>query len=58
MNPPSFIIVVGLERSAPHVMNTAQNDSEYLRLDDWVRTHPKLAEILRLAFELDCEQRA
>lgn len=58
MTPPSILIEIHLESGRPRVYVDAVNDGEFLRLDDWLLRKPDLAELLRLALELQNEERA
>jgi hypothetical protein len=57
MSVPQVVILVRLEDGRPIVTIDAVSDSEALRLDDWLLRKPALAELVRLAVELQAESR-
>jgi hypothetical protein len=52
VTPPTFHIIVELERDRPWVFTDAVVDSELVRLEDWVRRRPDLRSLLLRALEL------
>lgn len=51
MSAPSLIITVGVEASV-QVLADCSNDSEQLRLEDWINAHGELRQLVNLALEL------
>jgi len=58
VSAPYLLVTIGFERSAPHVIASCMNDRDEARLWDWIHAKPRLAEIVRLAIELEQEERA
>jgi hypothetical protein len=54
---PALLIEIRLEHGKPRVIIDALTDSESLRLADWLWSRPELAELVRLAVELQNEER-
>lgn len=54
---PAVLIRLELE-AAPKVLIDALTEGESLRLEDWVSTHPDLAELVCRALELADEAKA
>jgi len=52
---PQVVIVIRLEDGRPRVTIDALTDSECVRLEDWLFRKPELAELVRLAVELQEE---
>jgi hypothetical protein len=57
MSAPQICILIRLEDGRPRVTIDALTDSETLRLADWLWSRPELAELVRLAVELQNEER-
>jgi hypothetical protein len=55
MSVPQVVILIRLEDGRPIVTIDAVSDSEAVRLDDWLLRKPALAELVRLAVELQAE---
>lgn len=51
MSAPALVIIFELERT-PRVVCDALNDSEALRLRDWLRADERRRELLETLFEL------
>jgi hypothetical protein len=49
--PPAVVIRLELE-SPPQVLLDCLNESEEVRVVDWLGTHPALVELVDLAFQL------
>jgi hypothetical protein len=50
--PPHFAIYVEVESTHPVVRLNAMNESEELRLREWVASHPELQAFVERALEL------
>ena len=58
MTVPSLLIEIRLEHGRPRVYVDALGEGDYLRLSDWLWSRPQLAELVRLAIELQDEEQA
>jgi hypothetical protein len=43
---PSLAVVFELEDDAPYVIVDCVSDSEFVRLADWIESHPDFADLL------------
>jgi hypothetical protein len=50
--PPAYLIALEVESGRMVVVSTAQNESEQVRLDDWVDGRPAWRAFLDAALEL------
>jgi hypothetical protein len=57
VSPPAILIEIRLEAGRPRVYIDARDEGEFLRLGDWLWSKPDLAELIRLAVELQNEER-
>jgi hypothetical protein len=58
MSVPQVVILIRVEDGRPRVYVDAVSEGECLRLEDWLARRPELAELLRLALDLQDEERA
>ena len=57
MSSPSLIIILGLEAKA-RIVADALTESEWMRLVDWIESHPEYKGLLELAIDLVEAERA
>jgi len=58
VSPPATIIRIEFENTRPLVYADVLRESEQVRLDDWLRSQPRLLELVRHAIELERERAA
>lgn len=57
MNAPAVLIRLAVE-ARPQVLINCRTEGEAQRLDDWINTHPELAELVLRALDLADEAKA